>query len=140
VPTPWTGAYCAVKAALHTLSEVLRMEVAPLGIEVIVVQPGAVRSDVANNAPVDLERYAAPDSLYRDAVAAIRRRSQASQRNPTEADAFARVLADALTRPRAPRVVRLGGGSAAIALLSRLPTAWRDRIFARAFGLTSLGA
>src|SRR5262245_62158293 len=96
VPTPWTGAYCAAKAALHTLSEVLRMEVAPLGIDVIVVQPGAVRSEVVNNAPVDLERYAAPDSLYRAAVDAIRRRSQASQRNPTEADVFARALADAL--------------------------------------------
>ena len=117
VPTPWTGGYCAMKAALHTLSEVLRMEVAPLGIEVIVVQPGAVRSEVAVNAPVDLERYSAPDSLYRDAVGAIRRRSQASQRNPTEADDFARALADALTRARAPRVVRLGRGSGAIRCL-----------------------
>src|SRR4029453_6025311 len=138
VPTPWTGAYCAVKAALHTLSEVLRMEVAPLGIEVIVVQPGAVRSEVAVNAPVDLERYSAPDSLYRDAVGAIRRRSQASQRNPTEADDFARVLADALTRARAPRVVRLGRGSGALTLLAMLPIALRDRLFARAFGLKGL--
>lgn len=137
VPTPWTGAYCAVKAALHTLSEVLRMEVAPLGIEVIVVQPGAVRSEVANNAPVDLERYSAPDSLYRDAVGAIRRRSQASQRNPAEAADFARALADALTRARAPRVVRLGRGSGAITLLAMLPAALRDRLFARAFGLAS---
>ena len=135
VPTPWTGAYCATKAALHTLSEVLRMEVAPLGIEVIVVQPGAVRSEVAVNAPVDLERYSAPDSLYRAAVDAIRRRSQASQRNPTEAGDFARALADALTRARAPRVVRLGRGSGLIPLLSLLPGALRDRLFARVFGL-----
>jgi short-subunit dehydrogenase len=56
VPTPWTGGYCAMKAALHALSEVLRMEVAPFGIDVIVVQPGAVRSEVANNAPVDRDR------------------------------------------------------------------------------------
>ncbi len=78
------------------------MEVAPLGIEVVVVQPGAVRSEVAVNAPVDLERYSAPDSLYRDAVDAIRRRSQASQRNPTEAADFARAfgLASARTRQR----------------------------------------
>ena len=138
VPTPWTGAYCAMKAALHTLSEVLRVEVAPLGIEVIVVQPGAVRSEVANNAPVDLERYATPDSLYRGAVDAIRRRSQASQRNPTEAEDFARSLADALTRPRAPRVVRIGRGTGFLPLLAALPGAWRDRLFARAFGPTDL--
>ena len=138
VPTPWTGAYCAMKAALHTLSEVLRVELAPLGIEVIVVQPGAVRSEVANNAPVDLERYAAPDSLYRGAVDAIRRRSQASQRNPTDAADFARALADALTRPRAPRVVRLGAGTGFLPILSRMPGALRDRLFARAFGLTNI--
>jgi NAD(P)-dependent dehydrogenase (short-subunit alcohol dehydrogenase family) len=138
VPTPWTGAYCASKAALHTLSEVLRMEVAPLGIDVIVVQPGAVRSEVASNAPTDLERYAAPGSLYRGAVEHIRRRSQASQRNPTEADAFARALADALTRARAPRVVRLGRGTGFMPILSVLPGALRDRLFARAFGLSSV--
>ncbi len=138
VPTPWTGAYCAVKAALHTLSEVLRMEVAPLGIEVVVVQPGAVRSEVANNAPVDLERYSAAGSLYRGAVDAIERRSQASQRNPTDADDFARALADALTRARAPRVVRLGRGTGFIPLLSAMPGALRDRLFTRAFGLASV--
>ena len=85
VPTPWTGAYCAMKAALHTLSEVLRIEVAPLGIEVIVVQPGAVRSEVANNAPIDLDRYAAPGSLYRGAAprsGAGRRRRSAIRPEP----------------------------------------------------------
>jgi NAD(P)-dependent dehydrogenase (short-subunit alcohol dehydrogenase family) len=140
VPTPWTGAYCAMKAALHTLSEVLRVEVAPLGIEVIVVQPGAVRSEVANNAPVDLERYAAPDSLYRGAVDAIRRRSQASQRNPSSAEDFARSLADALTRARAPRVVRLGRGTGFLPLLAAMPGPVRDRLFARAFGVSEVRA
>jgi hypothetical protein len=36
-------------------------------------------------------------------------------------------------------VVRLGRGRAAISLLSLLPTSLRDRLFARAFGLTGLG-
>jgi NAD(P)-dependent dehydrogenase (short-subunit alcohol dehydrogenase family) len=138
VPTPWTGAYCAMKAALHTLSEVLRVELAPLGIEVVVVQPGAVRSEVANNAPVDLERYAAPGSLYRGALDAIRRRSQASQRNPTEAGDFARRLADALTREQAPRVVRLGRGTGFLPFLAALPGPLRDRLFARAFGVSGV--
>jgi NAD(P)-dependent dehydrogenase (short-subunit alcohol dehydrogenase family) len=138
VPTPWTGAYCAMKAALHTLSEVLRVELAPLGIEVVVVQPGAVRSEVANNAPIDLERYAAPGSLYRGAVDAIRRRSQASQRNPSEAGDFARGLADALTRERAPRVVRLGRGTGFLPFLAALPGPLRDRLFARAFGVSGV--
>ena len=44
LPTPFAGSYCASKAGLHMLSDVLRMEVAPFGIDVIVVQPGGVRS------------------------------------------------------------------------------------------------
>ena len=119
VPTPWTGAYCAMKAALHTLSEVLRIEVAPLGIEVIVGAAGcgaiggreqrAGRSRALCGAGFALSRCGRRDP----------RRSQASQRHPTEADDFARALADALTRARAPRVVRLGRGSGAMPRCSR---------------------
>ncbi len=137
VPTPWTGAYCAAKAALHVLTDVLRVEVAPLGIDVVLVVPGAVRSEVAANAPVDLELYAAPTSLYRGAVDAIRRRSRASQQRPTEADAFARALTEALLRPRAPRTVTLGRGTGFLPWLERMPARWRDRLFARQFGVVA---
>jgi len=140
VPTPWAGAYCATKAALHTLSEVLRMELAPFGIDVVTVQPGGVRSEVARNAPLDRERYAAPASLYRSVLRHIEKRAGGSQERPMEAEVFARRLADALLRPRAPRLVRLGTGVRALSILERVPAALRDRIFARAFGLAALRA
>jgi len=139
VPTPWVGAYAASKAAVHTLSEVLRMELAPFGIDVVDVQPGAVRSEVASKAPLDLDVYGAPGGLYRDALGALTERAHASQRRPMEADVFARRLADALLARRAPRRVRLGGGVAPLAVLARLPGAVRDRLFARVFGLARLG-
>lgn len=135
VPTPFAGAYSASKAALHMLSEVLRMEVAPLGIEVMVIQPGAVRSEVADKAPLDLERYAATTSLYHRVADRIRARAGASQENPTDTDEFARQLADALLRRRAARTVRLGRGVGFLPLLTRLPGGVRDRLLARRFGL-----
>lgn len=42
---PGSGYYNATKAALNSLSDTLRNEVAPLGIKVLVVEPGAFRTD-----------------------------------------------------------------------------------------------
>ena len=33
LPTPFAGGYCASKSAVHMISEVMRMEVAPFGID-----------------------------------------------------------------------------------------------------------
>lgn len=42
---PGSGYYSATKRALEGVSEALRKEVGPLGIKVIVVKPGAFRTD-----------------------------------------------------------------------------------------------
>lgn len=44
VTSPGFGPYCAVKHALEALSESLAAEVAPLGIRVLIVEPGAFRT------------------------------------------------------------------------------------------------
>ena len=44
---PGSGYYSATKSALEGASYALRMEVAPLGIRVVIVDPGAFRTDFA---------------------------------------------------------------------------------------------
>ena len=44
ITAPGFGAYCAVKHALEALSEALAAEVAPFGLRVLIVEPGAFRT------------------------------------------------------------------------------------------------
>jgi NAD(P)-dependent dehydrogenase (short-subunit alcohol dehydrogenase family) len=44
ITAPGYGAYCAAKHALEAVSESLAVEVAPLGVRVLVVEPGAFRT------------------------------------------------------------------------------------------------
>jgi NAD(P)-dependent dehydrogenase (short-subunit alcohol dehydrogenase family) len=47
---PGFGPYCAAKHALEALSESLAAEVAPLGVRVLIVEPGAFRTDLFGSA------------------------------------------------------------------------------------------
>jgi NAD(P)-dependent dehydrogenase (short-subunit alcohol dehydrogenase family) len=46
VPTPGTSAYAMSKAAVHALAGVLRAEVRPYGVGVVLVTPGFVESEI----------------------------------------------------------------------------------------------
>ncbi|WP_433269150.1 oxidoreductase [Actinosynnema sp. CS-041913] len=66
----WPGfsAYCAAKFALEGYSEGLAAEVAPLGIKVLIAEPGAFRTGFAG-APL---RFGAPIPDYREVLDPIR--------------------------------------------------------------------
>ncbi|GJP60742.1 hypothetical protein CLOP_g17964 [Closterium sp. NIES-67] len=49
ITTPFAGTYCAAKAAVHNISHALRMELKPFGIQVMLVAPGAIRSNFGGN-------------------------------------------------------------------------------------------
>lgn len=138
LPTPFAGSYCATKAAVHMLSHVLRLEVEPLGIDVVVVQPGGVRSSISATGAVGLDRYAEDGSYYRKVHDQILKRANASQKNPMEAEDFAQVVVEAVTRTRAPRIVRAGTGAFVYPRLPKLPSRVLDRILSKSFGLSAL--
>lgn len=132
--TPFAGAYCSSKAALHALTDALRMEAAPLGIQVVTIQPGGVLSSFGNHATEAL--HLPENSRYRGVAAGIRARAQAGQVGATPAEAFVRPVVDALLQPTAPAVVRGGKGSFVLPLLKRwLPTRRFDALLSKRFGL-----
>lgn len=61
------GVYGAAKAALESLSESLRLELAPFGIQVTLVEPGPFRTDFIRRG---LEKAEQPLEAYRNGAAA----------------------------------------------------------------------
>lgn len=118
--TPFAGAYCASKAAVHALSDALRLELAPFSIEVMEVQPGAIASSFGANASQEAEQLLDEASPWWPIREGIRARARASQDNPTPASHFARNLLAAVQRDKRPRLLRLGNGSRALPLMAAL--------------------
>lgn len=100
---PFAGAYCASKAAAHALSDALRMEVAPLGIDVVTVQPGAIRPEFGATASRGLDHSTRERSVYAPLADAIAARANASQQHSTTAEDFAQRLVDVVLAPCPPR-------------------------------------
>ena len=134
--TPFAGAYCASKAAVHALSDALRLELAPFGIQVMEVQPGAIASSFGANASQQAEAMLTESSPWWPMRDGIRARARASQDNPTPAATFARAVVAAVQTRKRPRVLRLGNGSRSLPLMAAcLPGALLDRVLSRRFGL-----
>jgi short-subunit dehydrogenase len=118
--TPFAGAYCASKAAVHALCDALRLELAPFAIEVMEVQPGAIASSFGANASQQAEQLLDEASPWWPLREGIRARARASQDNPTPASQFAGHLLAAVQRDKRPRLLRLGNGSRTLPLMAAL--------------------
>ena len=77
--TPISGWYTATKFALEGLSDTLRVEVAPFGIDVVLIEPGAIATeflDVAIGDAAALRRGALQGDEHTIANALQKRRRQ----------------------------------------------------------------
>ncbi|MBR0136199.1 MAG: SDR family NAD(P)-dependent oxidoreductase [Clostridia bacterium] len=72
-PLPFTGLYAVTKAAVEKYAFSLRMELQLLGIKVILIRPGAVKTALLDDSTRALERFTETTKLY--AVNAKRFRS-----------------------------------------------------------------
>ena len=135
--TPFAGSYCASKAALHALSESARMELAPFGIRVIIVQPGGVKSRLGDKQAAHV--HLPEGSVYAAIASHLEARAQYSQIAAASAKKVAGQIVKAATRAHPPRVLRVGHGGFRYPLLKRLvPAAILERVLMRKFGVSEL--
>lgn len=136
--TPFAGAYCASKAAVHALTDALRLELAPFSIEVMEVQPGAIASSFGAHASAEAEQLIRQNSPWWPLRDGIRARANASQDKPTPAQSLAAELLAAVSKAKRPALLRIGHGSRALPLIARwLPRSLRERALRKRFGLNA---
>src|ERR1041384_2783685 len=66
---PGGGAYHATKYAVEALSDELRVEVAPFGIDVIAIEPGLIKSEVGETAASGVGDREGPHAAFNASVA-----------------------------------------------------------------------
>ncbi|MBF0396875.1 MAG: SDR family NAD(P)-dependent oxidoreductase, partial [Desulfobacterales bacterium] len=106
--TPFAGAYCASKSAIHSFSDSLRMELKPFGVEVLTIQPGAIKSNFGDRGSKDIEKYSRETSIYNKYYSGIQNRVNSSQDTPTPAEEFAQLAADYILSQNPTPVKRIG--------------------------------
>jgi len=125
---PGTGYYSASKYALEGLMEALQKEVAPLGIRVTSVQPGAFRTDWSGRSMqrslVVIDDYAQVHERL-DMIAAI------DGKQPGDPVRAARIFVDLYTMAEPPTQLILGAGALAT---------YRDKLASVSAGLDHLEA
>jgi NAD(P)-dependent dehydrogenase (short-subunit alcohol dehydrogenase family) len=138
VALPLVGAYHASKFALEAISDTLRRELLSQGVDVIVIEPGGVKTPIwrkGDELAAELTAELPPEGrrLYGDLIAAIRKQTT---KIATETGVEPRVVAEAIGQAltaRRPRARYLVGRDAKVRapVAAVLPDRLMDRIVAR---------
>jgi short-subunit dehydrogenase len=127
------GPYAGSKFALEAVSDALRREVAAFGIKVVVVEPGAVQTEIAERGIVAADRLidgmtVAQVQRYGALTAAISAQTRSHLASGVTVEHAAKVIAKAATASR-PRTRYAVGRDAAI--IVRLARVMSDRLLDR---------
>jgi NAD(P)-dependent dehydrogenase (short-subunit alcohol dehydrogenase family) len=125
VALPTYPAYAGTKFAMEALSDSLRREVKDLGVKVVVVQPGAVKTEMAERGMATagrLKTAMTTDQLerYGDLIDAMSNLARSFDTDGLPAERAAIVMANAATAPRPRTRYTIGRDAAILVRLSRV--------------------
>jgi short-subunit dehydrogenase len=132
ITLPFMAAYTATKHAVESLSDGLRLELRPFGIQVSLIEPGAINTGFNGVALSSVDAYRRAGSEY---AGALERADEVTKRFESMA-VGPEVIAKAIRRAikaRRPKARYVAPFSAALmlGLYKRLPTRWTDALLRR---------
>jgi NAD(P)-dependent dehydrogenase (short-subunit alcohol dehydrogenase family) len=133
---PGGGFYHATKFAVEAISDALRFEVRPFGIDVAVIEPGVIRTQFEETSVRSMDGSATTDSPYEEFRRGVEERVRAGYNGNSVAgpDAVAKVIERAIAskHPRT-RYIVTPGARAVLVLRRVLPDRAFDRFLATLF-------
>lgn len=134
-----TGWYQASKHALSAVSDALRVEVASFGVEVVLIEPGGIRTEIWRKAEDDI-RNRSEGSSYATAYDRALRMLHALEGRMNPPAAVAQVVGKALTSGRPRARYRVGADARIVEWAnSVVPARAKDRAVRAALGLGGEG-
>ena len=135
IGSPALSTYCASKFALEGFGEALAMEAKLVGVDVVLIAPAIVKTDLWGRGDAIASRAASPDSPYQERFESQERLTdRVVSSAPTTASDVARVTRVALTAKEPQLRYVVGGRAEALLTLRRLlPGEIFNRIYARVF-------
>ncbi|MEK8073420.1 oxidoreductase [Rhodococcoides navarretei] len=137
--SPLGGWYHATKFALEALSDCLRMEVSPFGIDVIVIEPGGVKSEWSGIAAEKLRTVSSqgPYKSQSDAVVGTLS-SESTQKRSSPPELIGKTILEAVTSKRPKTRYAVGfGAKPLIFMKNRLSDRAFDSLMKRAAGVSN---
>jgi NAD(P)-dependent dehydrogenase (short-subunit alcohol dehydrogenase family) len=130
---PFLGAYAMSKFALEAMADALRIELAPFGIHVSIIEPGTIATPIwtkPQRAAADFSPEAA--DLYGERLDRFRRlAAQRSANNAVPADEVAKAVEHALTAKKPKTRYLVGPDAKRRARVQKLPDRLRDKVLTR---------
>lgn len=135
--TPLGGWYHGTKYALEALSDCLRLEVAPFGINVVVIEPGGIATEWGGIAADNLDKTSG-QGAYREQAKAVSSslRSEANANRNSPPSVIADAIAKAVTSSRPKTRYAVGFGAKPLIAAGKLLSDRQfDALISRATGL-----
>jgi NAD(P)-dependent dehydrogenase (short-subunit alcohol dehydrogenase family) len=136
IALPFLGAYASTKHAVQGLSDSLRRELRPHGVKVVLIRPGAIRTEFGVGEAEGLRQFAEGDSPYRRQLETFIPWHKTLHPDAPEPEYVARAVERAIvaTEPR-PYYVVPPSNLGVLWLQKLLPGRIVDRILERVIGL-----
>ena len=129
---PFLGAYAMSKFALEAMADALRLELAPFGIQIALIEPGSIATPIWSKPQRTVDEFPAEaQDLYGERVVQFRKRAEAAARDAVPPVEVAKAVEHALTAdsPKARYVV--GRDARRRAAIEKLPDRLRDKALLR---------